>query len=128
MCHAHYERWRYHQGRQPSARPIARRKVNDSDWLKFCQLTAMTGDGCWLWSGNVNPDGYGRVAWRRADGVSRTGFAHRFAYERLVGPVPDGLVLDHLCRNTVCVRPDHLEPVTDSENSRRANAARRSSG
>ena len=45
--------------------------------------------------------------------------AHRYAYEELVGPIPEGLQLDHLCRNRSCVNPDHLEPVTCRENLRR---------
>jgi hypothetical protein len=52
--------------------------------------------------------------------------AHRFAYLEFVGPIPDGLVLDHLCRNKKCVNPDHLEPVTNAENLRRGRVARAS--
>ena len=48
-------------------------------------------------------------------------YTHRVAYEELVGPIPDGLVLDHLCRNRRCCNPEHLEPVTDGENTRRGN-------
>jgi hypothetical protein len=48
--------------------------------------------------------------------------AHRFAYELLVGPIPEGLVIDHLCRNRRCVNPAHLEPVTAEENWRRGDA------
>jgi hypothetical protein len=48
-------------------------------------------------------------------------FAHRLVYELLVGQIPEGLVIDHLCRNPRCVRPDHLEPVTQGENVRRGN-------
>lgn len=51
--------------------------------------------------------------------------AHRFVYELLVGPIPAGLTIDHLCRVTSCVRPDHLEPVTNAENVRRMNVSRR---
>ncbi|HEV2123202.1 MAG TPA: HNH endonuclease signature motif containing protein [Chloroflexota bacterium] len=50
--------------------------------------------------------------------------AHRWAYEALVGPIPTGTELDHLCRNPACVRPDHLEPVTHAENIRRGYAAK----
>jgi hypothetical protein len=50
--------------------------------------------------------------------------AHRFAYELLIGPIPEGLTLDHLCLNRDCVNPAHLEPVTRDENSRRAGFAR----
>lgn len=70
-------------------------------------------DGCWEWTGSCFiPQGYGRF-WMGGTKYVR---AHRFAYELLVGPIPDGLVLDHLCRNRKCVRPDHLEPVTQGEN------------
>lgn len=69
-------------------------------------------DGCWLWTSTVVWNGYGqfRINNRRV-------YAHRFAYEQVVGPVPDGL--DHLCRNRRCVNPAHLEPVTRQENLRR---------
>ena len=75
------------------------------------------GDGCWEWTAYKTPLGYGQV--RR--GVNMT-TAQRAVYEALVGPVPDGLELDHLCRNPSCVRPDHLEPVTHQENMRRGDA------
>lgn len=70
---------------------------------------------CWLWTAALSPMGYGRF--RGADG--RTVQAHRFCYELIRGPIPDGLDLDHLCRVRNCVRPDHLEPVTRTENWRR---------
>lgn len=65
---------------------------------------------CWPWSGYINPDGYGRLG--------QVG-AHRIAYEEVVGPIPEGLVLDHLCRVRHCVNPAHLEPVTSRENTLR---------
>lgn len=70
--------------------------------------------GCWLWTAATTPTGYGQF--RFHDG-SRA--AHRLAYEQMVGPIPDGLELDHLCRVRNCVNPDHLEPVTHAENLRR---------
>jgi hypothetical protein len=70
---------------------------------------------CWVWRRALDSNGYGR-AW--AGGGSHR-VAHVVMYERLRGPVPEGLELDHLCRNPACVRPDHLEPVTHAENIRR---------
>lgn len=64
-------------------------------------------EGCWEWGGPTGEGGYGFFVY---EGSRRQ--AHRDAYTSLVGPIPEGLVLDHLCRNRVCVRPDHLEPVT----------------
>lgn len=70
-------------------------------------------DGCWLWTAGTE-DGYGRY------GLNQTSvLAHRLAYMELVGPVPAGLQLDHLCRVRACVNPAHLEPVTLRENVRR---------
>lgn len=70
---------------------------------------------CWLWQGATGPTGYGRI--RRtnlpSDGMV---YVHRVTYEALVGPIPDGLVIDHLCRVRNCVNPKHLEPVTCREN------------
>lgn len=71
-------------------------------------------DDCWKWTASKVPGGYGKV-W---DG-NRLVLAHRAAYELLVGPIPDGLVIDHLCRTRPCVNPAHIEPVTFEENVRR---------
>lgn len=76
---------------------------------------------CWEWKGTVN-HGYGRIYVNNPPWSSP---AHRVSYELLVGPIPEGLHIDHLCRNTLCVNPDHLEPVTPAENTRRGSAARR---
>lgn len=68
-------------------------------------------NGCWLWAGGMDArDAYGKYEGRQA---------HRVVYERLVGPIPDGLELDHLCRVPRCVNPVHLDPVTTAENMRR---------
>ena len=72
-------------------------------------------DSCWVWQGTTNFLGYGTLKIDRKRTQS-----HRFAYEELVGPIPDGLVLDHLCRNPPCVNPSHLEPVTVRENTNRS--------
>lgn len=66
-------------------------------------------DGCWEWGGRRTRQGYGHGSWH-IDG-KLVQLAHRVSYMLRVGPIPDGLVIDHLCRNPPCVRPDHLEPV-----------------
>ena len=81
--------------------------------------------GCWLWLAATNDSGYGTfMARSRTDDTPKTVRAHRWSYEHLVGPVPEGLELDHLCRTPACVRPEHLEPVTRRENTARGNEAR----
>lgn len=87
----------------------AKRRVMERFWAKVDQ----SGD-CWIWNGSRTTKGYGTFWAERA-----TWYAHRFAYEALIGPIPDGLVIDHLCRNPACVNASHLEAVTTAENTRR---------
>lgn len=91
-----------------SMRPVTKKTAVDRFHGKIFYDTVT---GCWLFSGSWSRDGYGTF-W---DG-KRSGRAHRWAYENYVGPIPDGLQLDHLCRMRCCVNPDHLEPVTSREN------------
>lgn len=88
--------------------PVAERfwaQVSDvSDW-----------DHCFLWQGAFNTYGYGVID----GGGRRQRFAHRLAYELYVGPIPDGLTIDHLCSTPACVNPKHLETTPNAENSRR---------
>lgn len=72
-------------------------------------------EGCWIWIGTSEKDGYGVVQVK-----GRQWRAHRFIYESLVGKIPDGMQLDHLCRNRLCVNPAHLEPVTCAINIARS--------
>lgn len=71
---------------------------------------------CWLWKGSSSDNRYGQY---QRDGVYH--LAHRYAYEQVNGPIPEGMELDHLCRRPRCVRPDHLEAVTPKVNQRRGN-------
>jgi hypothetical protein len=73
--------------------------------LKICEPTTLP-TGCWEWMGSKNRDGYGHV-WLNG----RLRSAHQMTYEHFVGPVPEGLELDHLCRNPACANYEHLEPV-----------------
>lgn len=75
-------------------------------------------NGCWVWTGARDKRNYGLVNRREWDTV----LAHRISYSLVVGEIPEELTLDHLCRNTSCVNPDHLEPVTQRENVRRGMA------
>lgn len=84
---------------------------------RFWSFVVPTPAGCWLWTG-LKVAGYGRFS------IQNKGIgAHRVSYEALIGAIPDGLELDHLCRVPSCVNPLHLEPVTGAENRRRARAS-----
>ena len=82
------------------------------------QFIPEPNSGCWLWMGATDGIyGYGKVN-QKAHGEKQ---AYRAVYVKHKGPIPEGLVLDHLCRNPSCVNPEHLEPVTQHENMRRGH-------
>lgn len=84
---------------------------------RFADRTELGENGCILWTGFLDRDGYGQFV---VDG--RNVRVHRWSYEHHIGPIPDGLVIDHLCRNRACVNAKHMEPVTPLENTRRGVA------
>lgn len=88
-------------------------RLPDRFWDK---VSPEPNSGCWLWTGARVWNEYGVI---RAD--RKATYAHRFAYEKTVAAVPDGLQLDHKCRTRSCVNPQHLEPVTQRENLRRGD-------
>lgn len=88
---------------------------------RFFDKVEISDDGCWLWTGQLR-HGYGRY-W---DGSKQTA-AHRAAYAAVYGPIASGLVCDHLCRNKRCVRPDHLEAVTQQVNVQRGESPQKTS-
>lgn len=79
---------------------------------RYADKIALTESGCVEWIASINGSGYGTFG----AGGGRTVMAHRWSYEYHVGPISDGLDLDHLCRNRKCVNPAHLEPVTTRTN------------
>lgn len=112
-CRKHYKRWHRH-GDPLGGAPFRNRPALERFWEKVA-----LGDGCWKWLGFLNDSGYGMF---KAYSDRSMMLAHRYSYELHVGPIPEGLQLDHLCRNPACVNPGHLEPVTHEENVRRGNA------
>jgi hypothetical protein len=92
-------------GMSPESEYEARRDI------RFWEQVKKLRTRCWEWQGRKSPDGYGTFS---VEG--RAIPAHRYAYESRVGQIPHGLVIDHLCRNPSCVKPQHLEPVTPREN------------
>ena len=114
MCQAHYNR----RARGTALdRPVRPRSAAARLWVRVRWTP-----GCWLWTGKLLPNGYGNVSTGPKGATSST-TAHRAVYEAFVGPISEGLQLDHLCRNRRCVNPAHMEPVTAAENVRRARAA-----
>ena len=101
----------YHYGlaRKSGELDIKYDKAGEYNWPKI-EVTGF----CWLWRSTTNKAGYGIL---KTQGYH---LAHRWVYETLVGKIPEGLALDHLCRIKRCVNPDHLEPVTKLENTLRA--------
>ena len=96
---------------------VVKRTADERFWAK---VDKHGPGGCWLWTGHINPNGYG--LFRTGGTGSPRVNSHRYAYERVIGPIPAGLHLDHLCRVRACCNPAHLEPVTCRENVLRSDS------
>ncbi len=113
-CPMHYQRFRAHGD------PNIVHRIKDDPVARFFQYVDKSANGCWLWLGpKRGPYGYIEITRR---GRTTKYSTHRFAYESLVGPIPLGLTIDHLCRTKLCCNPSHLEPVTQAVNTSRAKA------
>jgi hypothetical protein len=109
-CSTHYSRWRRNGN---PLRTLTPARVSGTPDERF--WAKVNGSGvCWEWEGSKNARGYGHFSLN-----NKLVYAHRYAWTTLVGTIPDDLVLDHLCRNTSCVAPDHLEPVSGHVNTMR---------
>lgn len=86
---------------------------------RFAEKVALDEGGCLVWMASRNNSGYGTFA----AGGRRSTTAHRWSYEHHYGPIPTGLQIDHLCRNPLCVNPDHLEAVTPLTNLKRGTGS-----
>lgn len=102
------------RGDQGQYKLESREEATASFWARVTK-----SEGCWVWTGRIAEKGYGHFSNRHFMSAR----AHRIAYELEVGPVPEGMQLDHSkalgCTTRLCVRPDHLEPVSNKENVRR---------
>lgn len=108
-CHTHYKRWQSHGASADMSVSLLREYDPEVAFLS----RAIEGNGCTRWAGWLGPDGYGKF---KTGGKSV--FAHRYAWERVNGPIPEGMVIDHACHNTACVNIDHLRLATPEENTR----------
>ena len=117
LCSGHWHQMR----RNGILKPLRKRFPTMIDTLEH--YSDRSGEH-WLWLGFINPKGYGVVKTR---GRNSTMLAHKAAYIEYIGPVPDGMEIDHVCRVRHCIRPhpEHIEAVTHAVNCQRGADARR---
>lgn len=113
----------------PPTRPSA--GITEKARYAFWRRVAHTASGCWVWTGAVSSEGYGRITWTRPDGKQTTMSTHRFALHLAYGGrLPSGMVGDHACNHPLCVRvhPEHVRLSTQSDNLRWAVHTGRAAG
>jgi hypothetical protein len=114
-CRNHYDRWKRHGDPEAGKR----RSVHERFWSKVDKAGPVPAAApdlgpCWIWTSAISDSGYGVF------GVNgRNRLVHRYSYEQIVGTIPEGLQLDHLCRVRICLHPEHLEPVSARVNTLR---------
>ena len=115
-CNRHYRRWRKHGD------PLTGNPHYSDPEEAFMARAAWDGD-CLIWTGSTSSAGYGQL---NAGGQKM--YAHRFSYERVNGPIPDGMVIDHICHTPACVLPGHLRLATHAQNNANLSGVRKNSG
>ena len=115
-CNKHYRRWQ--RNGDPEKAKFDRAASPEES---FFARTQHDGD-CILWTGSKNPDGYGKIRVHNS-----TQYAHRYAWERVNGPIPGGMQIDHACWNPSCVNVEHLRLATNAQNSSSLTSAKRNS-
>jgi hypothetical protein len=115
LCQAHYKQYRLEPELRALEPPLSTRSLAER-----LDANTLRTDTCWVWTGTVNPRGYGLMGWQK-----KYHMAHRLAWEASHGlPVPDGLEIDHMCRVRSCVNPEHLQAVTRKLNTENISLAR----
>jgi hypothetical protein len=114
LCATHYRRLTRHG----SPDVLMKTRHTGSPTERFWKHVKKS-DSCWLWTGQIHRNGYGLYT-----ATHKTFGAHRYAYADLVGPIPNGYQLDHMCHNRGCVNPDHLRVVTNKQNNENPSGLR----
>jgi hypothetical protein len=104
LCGVHYQRFRKYGTTELPTPPTLEQRL--------LKRVVRSEGGCWMWTGAKNLQGYGKISVQ-----NHPEQAHRVSYEHYVGPIPDGMQIDHICHTRACINPDHLRPVTPKQNN-----------